>query len=123
MKKISILFLLIPILTKAQTSCTFNIYATATKEPIKGATIQFKKIKLSGVTDSAGKRLFINIPNGEFEIEISSVGYKDVEKEIRFPLKTAGNIQIYLEQAEQELDEVTVNATLQPKHPQYTCKG
>lgn len=111
MKKIITLLFLLPLFAKAQNSCTIVLQAAGTKEPIKGATVRFKRIKLSGISDSTGKVMFNNIPNGELEVEISSIGYKEVEKEFKFPLSAAGAIQIYMEVAEQELDEVTVSST------------
>jgi len=110
-KKIIIILFLLPLFTKAQNSITIVINAEGTKASVKGATVQFNKLKFSGISDSTGKVVFNNIPGGKWEIEISSIGYKDVEKEFTFPLSTAGIIQIYLEQAEQELDEVTVSST------------
>src|SRR5882762_5274267 len=111
MKKIIIILLLFPVFTKAQNFFTLVIKSEGTKERIEGATIKIKNLKLSVVTNNAGIVILNNIPNGKYDIEITGIGYTEIEKTFSFPLISADTIQIFLEPAAQELDEVTVSST------------
>ena len=111
MKKIITALLLLPVLCQAQNKLLLAIKADATKSGLPGAVVQIKKIKRSGIADSSGKMSISNIPNGKWEVEISCVGYKDVEQEFRFPQASTDTIRIFMASAPQELEEVTVSST------------
>ncbi len=46
-------------------------------EPIPTATVSIPELNLSTVTDSLGRYLIINIPNGFFQVNVSANGYRD----------------------------------------------
>ena len=52
-----------------------------------------------------------NIPNGKQDIEISSIGYKEIENAYYFPISSIDTIQIFLEPEEGNLAEVTISST------------
>lgn len=112
MKKLIIALLLLPFFSKAQNSFIAFIKTEGKQEVLEGVTVTIKKLKLAGISDSTGKVQFNHIPDGTWEVVISSIGYKELEKEFVFPLNNAaGIIQIYLEPSSGELGEVTVSST------------
>ena len=111
MKTIITILLVLPLFTKAQNTFKAVIRSEGTKELIKGATVQIKNLKLSGRANDSGIVILNNIPNGKQAIEITSIGFKEVEKVFTFPLNAIDTVEIFLEQEAQELDEVTVSTT------------
>lgn len=111
MRKIITILLLLPAFTKAQNSFIAGIKNERTKDQLQGVTIQIKRLKLSGISDSAGIVILKNIPNGKWDIEITGIGFKEAGKTFSFPLIFADTIQIFLEETPQELDEVTISST------------
>lgn len=111
MKKILVILLLLPVFTKAQNSLIAVIKNEVTKERLQRTTVQIKSLKLSGITNNEGIIVLNNIPNGKQDIEVTCVGYKEVESTFNFPLASSDTIPIFLEPAAQELNEVTVSST------------
>ena len=111
MKKIFTLLLLIPVFTEAQHSFKIIIKNEASSQPLQGANLRIKRFKLNLIADSAGMVIISNIPTGKYDVEITSIGFLEVEKEIAFPLKLDDSLLIYLKQAAQEMSEVTVLST------------
>ena len=111
MKTIFYTLLLLPIFSAAQNTPKIIIKSEATKQPLQGATFRIKKLKLNFITDSVGEVIVSNIPNGKYEIEVTSIGFLEAEKSITFPINFGDSILIYLEQAAQEMNEVTVLST------------
>lgn len=111
MKKLIFLLLIFPFFTKAQNTFKAVIKNEDTKEPIPGATVQIKSLKLTGISNDAGVVVINNIPNGKQNVEITTVGYKELEQTIVFPLKTNNTIEFFIEAGASELDEVTVTST------------
>ena len=111
MKKLIIILLLLPFFTKAQNTFKAVIKSEVTKEPIQGATVQIKNLRLSVFTNDSGVVILNNIPNGKQAIEISSIGYEEIERPFAFPLPNTDTVQIFLEQGAKELDEVTISST------------
>ncbi len=114
MKKIYflLLFILISRLVSAQNTFKAIIKNDRTKEALKGATVAIPDLKLSAAADSSGMITLNHIPNGNFEVEITYVGFVRQEKTFRFPLqKTTQIFEFSLEPQAGELAEVTVQTT------------
>jgi outer membrane receptor for ferrienterochelin and colicins len=111
MKKFITILLILPLFSKAQNTFSAVIKNEETKEPIQGATVQIKGLKITAISSEAGIVAFNNIPDGKQVIQITTVGYKDVERLITLPLNIIDTLQFFLEQAVKELDEVTVSTT------------
>ncbi|MEO6329699.1 MAG: TonB-dependent receptor [Ginsengibacter sp.] len=111
MKKLIIILLLLPFFTSAQNTFKAIIINENTKEPAQNATVQIKSLKLSAITDYSGNVVLNNIPNGRQLVEITSVGYKDIEKTFTFPIAITDTVQFLLERETQELDEVKISST------------
>ena len=120
MKKIATVFLLIPAIGNAQNSFIAIIKNENSKLGIQSASVQIRTLQLSAVSSLAGVVVINNIPNGKYEIAVSCIGYKDLEKTFHFPFISADTIQIALETAAKELDEVTVSATRSNRSMRHT---
>ena len=107
------LFVLALLANTAFTQNTLKIIVKdkETKEVLPGATVILKKTTKGGATDVNGKIEIANIPNGEHDFIFSLLGYRSVEKEFKFPLKTNDSIMVYLETESEELEDVQVTAT------------
>ena len=111
LKKLIIILLLLPLISKAQNSFLAIIKDGTTKEPLAGATVLIKTLKLSAISGNTGMILLNNLPNGKYDIEVSATGYKEAENSYHFPLASTDTIEIFLEQEAAELDEVIVSST------------
>jgi outer membrane receptor for ferrienterochelin and colicins len=111
MKKVITLLLLLPLFTKAQNTFTAVVKNEDTKEPVQGATVQIKSLKRMAIANDAGVVILNNVPNGKYDIAISNIGYKEVERTFVFPVRSANTILILLEVGASELGEVTVSTT------------
>ena len=79
---------------------------------IQGATITIKTLNLTTISNENGEFILKNIPNGEHKINISNIGFQPIEVTLNFPL--ADNLQsqfIYIEEMEEEEEEVIVKST------------
>ncbi|MDQ2719856.1 MAG: TonB-dependent receptor [Bacteroidota bacterium] len=111
MKKITILVLLLPLFATAQNTFKAVIKNEDTKEPIAVATVQIRNLDLTGITNDSGLVVFNNIPNGKFDIEVTHIGYNDIEKTFTFPLSPADIIYLLMKAMAGELAEVKVSST------------
>jgi TonB-linked SusC/RagA family outer membrane protein len=84
-----------------------GIVVDETNQPVPGATVAIKSIGVAGVTDLAGK-FQLNVPPGEYDLEVSFVGMKPVKKHIIVGNSTPAEIVINLSSAESVLNEVVV---------------
>ncbi|MDF1676839.1 MAG: TonB-dependent receptor plug domain-containing protein [Vicingaceae bacterium] len=88
---------------------TITIFEKESKESIIGATLYIESIEKGGVSDLDGKIVIEDIPQGEYEVKISFIGFESIDTIIQFPLTV--NYTFYLEEGENELEEFTVSTT------------
>ena len=67
---------------KAIGTLTGKISQASTGKPIIGATVYISDLKLEVLSDTAGKYAFKNLPSGHFLIEIHSVGFKTLTRNV-----------------------------------------
>ncbi|RZK57668.1 MAG: TonB-dependent receptor [Pedobacter sp.] len=80
---------------------------TTTGEVLTGATVRIQKTNFGAVTDVNGYFKISNIPQGNYSILISAIGYKTLKKEVNL---VAGNeIKLSLSIAENAAQMETVN--------------
>ncbi len=79
-----------------------------TDAPIIGASIRVVDWKIGTTTDAQGN-FALELPNGEYELEISSVGYATITQQIQVP--TASTISISMKEALTALPEFVVETT------------
>jgi iron complex outermembrane receptor protein len=110
-KSITIFILFLSLFTQAQNTLIATIKNDASKLPLPGATLHIKSLKLTAIANDSGIIVLENIPDGKVDIEISSVGYKELEQTLRFPLTSKDTLQFYLEMEESILDNITITST------------
>ncbi|CAN5249226.1 TonB-dependent receptor [soil metagenome] len=103
--------LLCTLLTNAQSTFKAFIKYGKEKQPLQGATITLKPLNKSTAADSMGFVMVKNIAAGKQVIVISHVGFQDKELSITFPLGSDKPIEILLDEAANENEEVVVTAT------------
>ena len=117
MKKVLLIFLMIPIIAYSQYSISVTIRSQQTKEPLPGAIISIPQFKITAQTDSFGKVTIHNIPKKEVEVYFSFVGYARKKKEFTFSPKQLIDVyEIELEPSAGELEEVIVTTTRNNKN-------
>ncbi|MBW4889710.1 TonB-dependent receptor [Mucilaginibacter sp. HMF5004] len=113
MKKLLLLLPALLYITMAYGQNTFRaiIRDDKTKQPLIGASAYIAALKLGTTTDTTG-HLTLSVPNGNFEIVFSYIGYSKTDKGITFPMKNPDSVtEIYLEPQGGELAEVTIQTT------------
>src|ERR1700712_2806862 len=103
MKKSFIILFILPLFVRAQNSFIAIIKGEGAQESLAGATVNIKSLKMASTANNLGVVVLKNIPNGNYDFEISCVGYNEVEKTFKFPLTSTDTIQIFLELAPEEL--------------------
>ena len=79
MKLIFIVLIWLPVVSAAQNSFTVIIKNETTKAPVPGATLKINLSRLHFISDSMGNIRLLNIANGKLDIQITSIGYKEME--------------------------------------------
>jgi len=110
-KSIAIFILFFSLFTQAQNILVATIKNDTSKLPLPGATLHIKSLKLTAIANDSGVIVLKNILNGKVDIEISSVGYKELEQTLRFPLIYKDTLRFYLQMEESTLDNITVTST------------
>ncbi|PZR40897.1 MAG: hypothetical protein DI538_02690 [Azospira oryzae] len=82
-----------------------------TSEPLPGATALIKNSTLGTSASEKGLIQIQNVPDGQQIIEVRSVGYKTAEIILSFPLSSTDPIEISLQSAGEELEEIVVSST------------
>ena len=96
---------------QSQNKFTAVIKNKDTKQPLQGASVQIKNLKLTAIANEQGIIILKNIPNGKQDIEVSNIGYKVAEQTFNFTINFPDTIQIFLTPEAATLDEVTVTST------------
>jgi iron complex outermembrane recepter protein len=113
MKQIIVLLILIawsPFI-QAQTKNTGEI-KNEEDAAIAGATIHILNTDVSAISNNAGQFSIPDLPKGIYSVEISSIGYAKIQKNIQLPL-TGEKLIIHLTRSTLRLDAVVVTAEKQ----------
>ena len=104
------LILILCLSLKAQTSdIQIKVITEAENEPLMGATVYFEVLEKGAVTNFDGIVEFTEIPNGQYQIIISFLGFETLETTIQVPSKT--ELLFKLKEGGNELDEVVLQST------------
>lgn len=96
----------------AQYQITTLILDEESEEPVIGATVHSKELNLGAVTDTDGKAVITNIPEGKHQFQISFVGYETLTVELIFPSKETSELLTFkLHHGHDEMEEVVVSST------------
>lgn len=81
------------------------------KEVLIGVNAVLNKTTTGASSDENGMITISNIPDGAQQITFSYLGYETETKSFSFPLLSATPIEIFMEQDEEMLEEVTISST------------
>ena len=96
--------------TFAQNSVKFEV-REENGEALTGVNIVVEETYTGTVTDTEGKAILENLPNGVVEISISYLGFADKEITLNFPRDNNKTFEVELEEEQEELEEVTIATT------------
>jgi outer membrane receptor for ferrienterochelin and colicins len=80
--------------------------------PIENATVEIISANLNTQTDNKGNYSFQNIPNGNYKILVTAVGYKTQRKNLAIQSSAPMQLDFELQTDDNELNEVVVSGTL-----------
>jgi outer membrane receptor for ferrienterochelin and colicins len=106
-----ILAILSSFATTAQNTFRAIVKDKDNNQPLPGAAALVINTTLGASADANGLLQIQNIPDGNHTIEVSFVGYKKQSIVLTFPLASAAPVEIHLEEAEEELEEIIVSST------------
>src|SRR5947209_6247580 len=89
------------LLLHAQNRLKIIVRSEDAKEPLVAASVTLPAIGKGTVTDSTGTAVLTNLPDGNFQLEISYVGYSPLKQKITLPYKKP-LLEIALEGASEE---------------------
>ena len=99
-----------------QSICAQNIFKAIvkdgdTKEILVGVSAVLNKTANGASSDENGIITISNIPDGKQHITFSYLGYESETKSYTFPLSSSAPVEIFLEQDDEMLEEVTISST------------
>jgi len=113
MKKILLLSIVVmyAFTTYAQYTIKLSIQRSNDSTPLAGATAIISPIHKTTVADSLGVATFANIAAGTYTIKVSYVGLEEKEVTVAVPQPDSVIVEVLLEGAEEQEDEVVITAT------------
>jgi len=117
---LALFILLWAIGASAQNSFKFIVKSKDTKALLQGATVSVVGTPLTTISSERGLAAFDNIPTGKQTIKVNHVGYSDKTINLTFPLTQQIPLEIYLEESEDELEEVIISSTRTSRSIQNT---
>ncbi|WP_417360229.1 TonB-dependent receptor [Galbibacter sp.] len=91
----------------AQNNLKGNVIDADTGSPIPFASVYIPTLQKGGNTNVDGEFILVGIPNGRYQLVISSIGFKSFSRTINLP--EDGNITAELTHSAIEMDEVIVS--------------
>ena len=95
----------------AQTTIKLIIKNADSKEPLLGATAKIPELNKTSQSDSSGIVVFQSLPNGTYSVLITYIGFSAKKITIASPLITDSLAEVFLEENEQEEEDIIVTAT------------
>lgn len=87
-----------------------HVIEKSTGEHMPGVTIMLKGTTIGTTTDESGHYMFKNLPEGDFTIEVSSLGFKPISKKITIRKDKTLELNFEIEEDLISLDGVVVSA-------------
>ncbi|MEO5945131.1 MAG: TonB-dependent receptor [Ferruginibacter sp.] len=78
----------------AQNALTGTVISAKSGLPVYAASVSVNDLKLTVLTDTSGKYAFKNLPNGNFIVQVQSVGYKSAVQNILFKSSAVKDFQM-----------------------------
>src|SRR5687768_2908429 len=83
---------------------------TTNDKPAVSATVRLKGAKKAALTNNEGAFIIENVQPGNYSLEVSSVGFQTLEKEVSVTAGSTTDVSIQLSQTQTQLSEVIVSA-------------
>ncbi len=93
----------------AQNTLEIKIFTDKEKEPLHGASVYIETLNKGAITNFDGVAFLEDIPNGEYKLQISFLGFETLEKLITIPSNE--ELIFYLKESSNALDEVVLQST------------
>ena len=109
---ITMLFLLLCGAAFAQNTFKASLKHAETRQPLYGVSVSIQSLNTGAISDANGVVEITGIPDGTYTLEIRYVGFETQNLTRSFPLNPADkNPTIYMEPAEEEMEEVIIQST------------
>ncbi len=95
----------------AQNTLKATVKEEGSDEPLVGVTVKIDGTALSGVTDGNGNVTITGVPDGSHKAVFTYIGYERKSKALTFPLDGDPMLTIYMEEDEEELEELVIQTT------------
>ena len=83
---------------------------TSENKPIGSTTVRLKGAKKATLTNNEGAFIIENVLPGNYSLEVSSVGFQSLEREVSVTAGSTTDVSIQLSQTQTQLSEVIVSA-------------
>lgn len=93
-----------------QTGSIKGMITTADNKSVVSATVRLKGTKKATFTNNEGAFTIEKVQTGNYQLEVSSVGYQPLEKEVTVTAGSTIDVTIQLLEAQTQLSEVIVSA-------------
>lgn len=93
-----------------QTGNIKGIITTGDDKPLVSATVRLKGTKRATFTNNEGAFTIEKVQPGNYQLEVSSVGYQPLEKDVTVVVGSTTDVSIQLLDAQKQLTEVIVSA-------------
>ncbi len=103
----------------SQNSLEGKITDAETGEAVFSANIYFPELEKGSVTDLDGNFTINNLPQGNYKLVISAIGYASLNEQVSLP---SGNIQFQLKPSAVEMEEVIVSTPFHQLQSQNVMK-
>lgn len=104
----TLLYLFVLVTTASASKIKGHVYDQKTGEPIVGATVTIEKTTKGTSTGLDGSFEIKDVSKGVYSLRISYISFKTIIKEIEITKEDNPKLDIYLESAGKDLQEVTV---------------
>lgn len=104
------LFLLFPVFLLAQSG---NIQGTISDENgiyLPGANVMITSLSKGAISDFDGKFTLVDIPEGTYTLQVSYLGYANLQQEVSVEADTTAEVSLFVEPKSTQLDGVEVTA-------------
>jgi len=104
----------------AQNNFKIVVKNNKTKASLPAVTILVKGTNLRVIADENGVATLNNIPNGNQTLLIRNVGYEEKSLSLNFPVNQQNPLEVFLEESEDDLEEVIISSTRTSRSIQNT---
>lgn len=86
------------------------VYDGNSQKPVEGVSIYIRELKVSAVTDAFGKFFLKNIPEGNYSITLTHIGFEQVEQKLKVEDGITTDLNFSMLRTSIKMEDVTINA-------------